>query len=64
MRKLELDAETADRITILSIQDHRKYLKKELKDYRKGEWLHSEDVANNIKLIDAMNLILKYYGAD
>lgn len=60
--KLEIDAETADRITVISLKDHRKYLKKELADWKKGQYLHSEDVAGNIKLIAAMDLIIKYYG--
>ena len=59
---LELDFETADRITKLSLKDQRKYLKKELADYKKGKYLHPEDVVGNQKLIEAMDLIIKYYG--
>ena len=31
-RQLTIDGETADRITVLNLQDYRAYLKKELKD--------------------------------
>lgn len=59
---LELDFETADRITLLSLKDQRQYLQKELKDFKKGEYLHPEDVVNNTRLIQALDLIIKYYG--
>lgn len=59
---LTLDFETADRIALLSLKDQRKYLKKELSAYKKGEYLHPDDVVGNQKLIEAMDLIIKYYG--
>jgi ABC-type amino acid transport substrate-binding protein len=73
MKKIELDAVVADRITVLNLKEYRSYLKKELKDWRKnpksdsnpsGYWLHPDDVAGNIKLIDALNLIIKYFGEE
>lgn len=60
--KLELDFETADRITLLNLKDHRSYLQKELRDHKKGEWLHPEDVVKNQQLIEALNTLVKYYG--
>jgi hypothetical protein len=60
--KLEIDFETADRITLISLTDQRACLKKELRKFKKGEYLHPEDVANNIQLIAAMDLLIKYYG--
>jgi len=73
MKKIELDAIVADRITVLNLKEYRGYLKKELKDWRKnprtennpdGYWLHPDDVAGNIKLIDALNLIIKFFGEE
>jgi len=60
--KLEIDFETADRITLISLKDQRAYLKKELSQFKKGKYLHPEDVGNNVQLIAAMDLIIKYYG--
>jgi hypothetical protein len=60
--KLEIDFETADRITVVSLKDQRQYLKKELREFKKGEYLHPEDVANNIRLIEALDLVIKHYG--
>jgi hypothetical protein len=61
--KLELDYETADKITVCLLKDHREILKKELKHFKEGTaYVHPEDAANNIKLIAAMDLILKYFG--
>ena len=59
---LELDYETADRIAVLSLKDHRTYVKKDLADYKKGRYMHPEDVVHSQKLIEAMDLIIKYYG--
>ena len=59
---LMIDYETADRITLSSLKDHRKYLKKELKEYRQGQWLHPEDVVRNAELIAALDILIPYFG--
>ena len=63
-KKIELDGETADRITLLNLKECRSYLKKELKQFKKGDYLHPEDVAGNIKMIEALTLIIKYFGEE
>lgn len=57
--KLEIDKDTADRITVITLKDYAKYLHKEIKQFKKGEYLHPEDVAGNIKRIEAIEFILK-----
>jgi hypothetical protein len=59
---ITLDFDTADRITVLVLQDQLKYLRKELEDYKEGKWLHPEDVVNNAKIIAALELLIPYYG--
>ena len=59
---LTLDYDIADKITLLSLQDHLKCLRKELEDFKEGKYLHPEDVTNNIKLIAALELLIPYYG--
>ena len=63
-----IDGETSDRITVITLQDYRDNLRKELKLWKKnpktetnpnGYWMHPEDVAGNIQRIEALNLILK-----
>jgi hypothetical protein len=63
-----IDGETADRITSLNLKDYRAYLKKELNQWKKnprtdanpaGYWLHPDDVAGNIRRIEALDLIIK-----
>jgi len=61
-RGITLDFDTADRITLLVLQDQLKYLRKELEDYKEGKWLHPEDVVNNAKIIAALKLLIPYYG--
>ena len=61
-KKLELDFETADNITLLVLKENRKYLKKDLKEHEKGAWMHPEDVVYSTKLIEALDVIIDYYG--
>ena len=68
---ITLDSEAADRITLLNLKEYRSYLKKELSDWKKnprtetnptGYYLHPDDVAGNIRLVEAMNTVIKYFG--
>ncbi len=61
-KKLEIDFETADRITLLTLKEQRKYLKKELADFKKGEYLHPEDVVNNTRVVQALDTVIKHFG--
>ena len=61
-RGLEIDYDTADRITLLVLKDQLNYLRKELEDFKEGKWLHPEDVVNNSKIIAALELLIPYYG--
>jgi uncharacterized protein YbaP (TraB family) len=67
---ITLDGEAADRITVLNLKEYRGYLKKELADWKKnprsddnptGYWLHPDDVGNNMRVIDALNTVIKQY---
>jgi hypothetical protein len=60
--KLEIDFETADRITVITLKEQRKYLKKELAAFKKGEYLHPEDVVNNTRVIQALDTVIKHFG--
>jgi hypothetical protein len=59
---LEIDFDTADRITVITLKEQRKYLKKELAQFKKGAYLHPEDVVNNTRLVQALDLVIDYYG--
>ena len=61
-KKLEIDFETADRITVICLKEQRQYLKKELAKFKKGEYLHPDDVVNNTRMIEALNQVIKHYG--
>ena len=68
---ITLDAEAADRITLLNLKEYRNYLKQELTKWRKnprtdnnptGHWLHPEDVVGHGVAVNALNLIIKHFG--
>ena len=60
--KIELDSETADRITLLVLKDYHNYLKKELRKFKKGGYLHPDDVAENLRTIESLNHLIKHFG--
>lgn len=64
MKGLEIDFETADRITILNMKDHLNYLKEELRAHKEdGKWMHPEDVIRSERdYIPALELLIKFYG--
>lgn len=68
MRKgLELDYDTADKITILNLKDARENLIKEnklLESLDKMEDYQLADYGYNINLIKAIGTVLNYYGED
>ena len=60
--------ETANRITLLTLKDYRKYLKSELAKWKKnpktddnpnGYWLHPEDVSGNMLRIKHLDAVIK-----
>jgi hypothetical protein len=62
-RGLEIDYETADRITVLTLKDNLKYLKEELRKHtEEGSWMHPEDVADSVVRIPQIESIIKYFG--
>ena len=61
-KKLEIDFETADRIAVLAMKEQRKYLKKELADFKQGQYLHPEDVSGNQIMIHHLDAVIKHFG--
>ncbi len=70
---ITLDAETADRITLLNLKEYKSYLTKELTVWRKnpltednpdGVWLHPEDVTHNMAAVNALNIIIKHFKVE
>ena len=59
---LKIDFDTADKITLACLKEQRKYLRKELKGYKDGKYLHSDDVVRNKEIIAALDILIPYYG--
>jgi len=59
--KVELDLDTLDRLALISLNDHRKYLIGMLES---GDYLHPDDQQRNARLIGAFTEIIKYYGRE
>jgi hypothetical protein len=71
MNELTIPFEVADGLTKTNLIESRRYLQSELDQWEAnpkddnnptGYWLHPDDVVNNMKLIKAMDLVIKYYG--
>ena len=62
---LEIPFEVADRITLCCLQDQHKYLSEETRAHLEdGKWLHPEDLAKNMHLIQALELLIPYFGGE
>lgn len=61
-KKLKIDVETADSITVITLKEQRKYLKKELADFKKGQYLHPEDVSGNQIMVHHLDAVIKHFG--
>ena len=71
MKKIELEAEIADRIALIVLREHRNILQKQLTSWQKnprsetnptGYWLHPDDAVNNMQLVASLDLIIQYFG--
>ena len=71
MKKIELEAEIADRIAFIVLREHRNILQEQLTSWQKnpkseanptGYWMHPEDVVNNMQLVASLDLIIQYFG--
>lgn len=56
---VRIDYETVDRITVAGLQDYRDSLQKQLDLFKSGGWLHERDVAHNLRMIEAIDFVLK-----
>jgi len=62
---LEIPFEIADGITLSSLKDQYTYLKEETRSHlEEGKWLHPEDLGKNVQLINALELLIPYYGGE
>jgi len=70
---LQLDMETANNITRLTLTDYRDYLQSENDrweanpkddDNPNGYWLHPEDYARNFKTVKRINKVLEDFGGE
>lgn len=61
---ITLDFESADRITLLNLENQLRYLEKEVLEYDgKDKWMHPDDYKESTTvLIPALKAIIKYYG--
>lgn len=63
---VQLDFETADRILVCALKEHLEYIKKEVDEVDELQRLvtDAEAIAHveNLRLITAMKVVLKYFG--
>ena len=73
MYKLQIDMETAQNITRLTLTEYRDYLQHETDlfeanpkddDNLDGYWLHPNDLAHNYKMVKRIDKVLKDFGGE
>jgi hypothetical protein len=62
---ITLPFETCDEIAVACLTFQCKILKKDLKNnIEKGTYMHPEDIMNNKRYIEAMEVVIDYYGGN
>ena len=63
-RGLEIDFETADRITLCCLMDQLNYLEREVAEHiGEGKYMHPDDYTlSTTKLIPALKVVIDYFG--
>ena len=61
-RKIELDNELVDNIGKVSLQEHYNYIVDSIDEFVLHQKGHPIDYEYNVKLKDALALVLDYYG--
>ena len=66
MSGLEIDYDTADRITLASLQDHLGYLREEVREHvEDGAYMHPDDYRKSVEeLIPALETLIRYFGEE
>lgn len=60
---MEIDWETADKITVLNLKSALDTLESELKNHANGDWMHPDDKVNaETKYIPSLKILIDYYG--
>jgi hypothetical protein len=60
---ITIDYETADRITLATLIECRKYREKELKEHlENGAWMHPDDVENSTEILKHLTKVIEYFG--
>ena len=60
---ISIPHEVGDAITLASLTDQYRYLKEETREHlEEGKYLHAEDLGKNIQLMQALELLIPYYG--
>lgn len=62
---ITLDDETADRITLHSLREHKRIIENQLIDHENGnKWMHQDDVRQNKKLVKSFARLIEYFGGN
>ena len=64
MKKIELDGETADRITVLNLKEYLSGVNKKLEEHYKGAYMHPDDLRHNRMIIPALEMVIHDFGGD
>lgn len=62
---ITIDDETADRITLCVLKEHKQMVESQLIAYEEqGKWMHEDDVKYNKKLVKSLGRVIRYFGGD
>ena len=63
MITVQIPYEVTDEIVIKTMQETREMIKEQLQEfYEKASWLHQDDVRYSYEVLNALEVLLEYYG--
>lgn len=63
MITVQIPYEVTDEIIVKTMQESREMIKEQLQEfYEKASWLHPDDVRYSYEVLNALEVLLEYYG--
>lgn len=63
MITVQIPYEVTDEIVVKTMQESREMIKEQLQEfYEKASWLHQDDVRYSYEVLNALEVLLEYYG--
>ena len=65
MITVQIPYEVTDEIVVKTMQESREMIKEQLQEfYETGSWMHPDDIRYSYEVLNALEVLLEYYGGE